>query len=71
MTDDILPIIDEASDWLDIDGVEGVAPGERNGAPCIVVGISLPFEVVQNKLPTSFHGYPVVLEDWGIISAGG
>ena len=71
MTDDILPIIDEASDWLDIDGVEGVAPGERNGAPCIVVGISLPAEVVQNQLPTSFHGYPVVLEDWGIISAGG
>ncbi len=71
MSDELLPIIDEATSWLDIDGVEGVASGERDGAPCIVVGISLPVEVVQPQLPTSFHGYPVVLEDWGIISAGG
>ena len=71
MTDELLPIIDEASSWLDIDGVEGVAPGERDNAPCIVVGISLPVDVVKPHLPTSFHGYPVVFEDWGIISAGG
>ncbi len=67
----MLRIIDLASEWLDIDGVEGVAPGEMDGDPCIVVGVSLPPEEVRPLLPREFHGYPVILENWGTISAEG
>lgn len=69
MQDNILRVIDEASAWLDIDGVASVAPGERGGRQCIVVGCSRPIAEMKGRLPESFHGYPVVLEEWGSISA--
>ena len=69
MTSELLNVIDEASTWLDIDGVEGVAPGTKYGQDCIVVGCSLPPTVLSGKIPATFEGYAVVLEDWGIVSA--
>ena len=69
MNADLLRVIDEASAWLEIDGVEGVAPGEKDGQDCIVVGCSLPHPELAGRIPETFHGYPVVFEDWGIISA--
>lgn len=69
MKQDILRVIDEASDWLDIDGVEGVAPGREEGKDCIVVGYSRPPSEFAGQIPTIFQGYPVVFEDWGAISA--
>ena len=69
MKQDILRVIDEASAWLDIDGVEGVAPGHEEGKDCIVVGCSHPPSELAGRIPTIFQGYPVVLEDWGGISA--
>lgn len=69
MTLKILNMIDEASAWLDIDGVEGVAQGIKDGQDCIVVGCSLPSAELSGKIPATFGGYAVVLEDWGIISA--
>ena len=68
---DIARAVDEAGAWLDIDGVEGVAQGQENGQDCIVVGVSRTVSELRDKLPTTFHGYPVVLQDWGIISAQG
>lgn len=69
MKQDILRVIDEASDWLDIDGVEGVAQGHEEGKDCIVVGCSRPPSELAGRIPTIFQGYPVVFKDWGIISA--
>ena len=68
MMSDVLDAIDAASAWLDIDGVEGVAQGSRNGKDCIVVGCSLPPAQLKDKIPDIFEGYPVVLEDWGVVS---
>ena len=69
MESDLLNVIDEASAWLDIDGVEGVAPGRKDGQDCIVVGLSCPSSDLSGKIPATFRGYPVVFEDWGIVSA--
>ena len=66
---ELLAVIDEASEWLDIDGVQGIAPGTTDGEACIVVGCSLPPSELAGKIPTNFRGYPVIFEDWGIISA--
>ncbi len=69
MATDLLNVIDEASAWLDIDGVEGVAPGSKDGQDCIVVGCSCPPSDLSGKIPATFREYPVVFEDWGIVSA--
>ena len=68
MVRNILSVVDEASEaWLDIPGVTGVGPGPKND--CIVVGCSCPESELTGRIPETFHGYPVVFEDWGIVSA--
>ena len=69
MPQNLLDISDEASAWLDIDGVEGVAQGEKDDQACIVVGCSLPPEALADKIPSTYKGYDVVMENWGSISA--
>ena len=69
MNSDIQKVIDEASAWLDIDGVDGVGEGSKDGKVCVVVGCSCPPDNLKGKIPESFMGYPVVIESWGIISA--
>ena len=61
--------IDAASTWMDIEGVEGVADGLEDGKDCIVVGYSCAPEDLLDRIPKTFHGYPVVLREWGSISA--
>ncbi len=69
MSVEILQAIDEADEWLDLDGVEGVAPGEREGKDCIVVFASIDPSELAGRIPTTFKGFPVVIEETGIISA--
>ena len=69
MMSDMFDVIDAASAWLDIDGVEGVAQGSKDGKDCIVVGCSRPPAEFKNKIPDTFEGYPVVFEAWGIVSS--
>lgn len=69
MEADVLKAIDKASVWLDIEGVEGVGQGSKDGEVCIVVGCSLAPTEFEGKIPESFMGYPVVFENWGIVSA--
>ena len=65
-----IEIIDEASSkWLDIDGVEGIAEGEKDGEPCIIVMISTEPSKISNIIPDTFKGHPVVLEKTGEIKA--
>ncbi len=69
MSQETLKAIDEASEWLEIDGVEGVAPGEREGRQCIIVFASCDPSELAGRIPTTFKGFPVVIEETGIISA--
>lgn len=61
--------LDEAAAWLDYDGVEGVAEGERNGAPCILVLTSCDPAELTEKIPKKFKGFPVVFEQTGSFAA--
>jgi hypothetical protein len=69
MSEKILEAIDEASAWLEIDGVESVGQGREAGQPCIVVGVSVPVKTIRERLPTSFCGFPVVVRFTGVVSA--
>jgi hypothetical protein len=71
MQRDLIRAIDDATEWLEIDGVEAVADGKQDGEDCIVVGCSRPPAKLAGRIPKTFHGYPVVLEEWGPISAQG
>lgn len=53
-------VVEEASGWASIDGVEIVAQGEKDGQDCILVKVSRP--EVAGKIPSTFKGYPVVVE---------
>lgn len=69
MKDDILKAIDQASEWLEIDGVEGVAEGEKGGERCITVLVSVPPSKITVEIPSNFLGYPVIFDESGIITA--
>ncbi len=70
MNQELLQAIDEASEkWMNIDGVEGVADGEREGKLCIVVFTSVDPSELAGRLPTTFKGFSVVFEQTGEISA--
>lgn len=66
----MVPIEDvmrEASSWADMEGVEAVGQGQRDGQDCIEVKVSQP-EAAQ-RIPGTFHGYPVFVETTGPIQA--
>ncbi len=69
MSKSIESAIEEASAWLDLDGVEFVGQGVHDGDDCIVVGTSLPVEAMREKLPRSFHGFAVTIQKSGTIHA--
>jgi hypothetical protein len=60
--------INEASEWIEFDGVEGVGQGEKEGKDCIIVLVSCPPSELLNIIPTTFKGFPVVIKESGIIS---
>jgi len=69
MKQTIEQVIEEASQWLNLDGVEGIGQGEHGGEPCIVVLISGNKQNLAEKIPKSFKGYPVILEETGEVRA--
>ena len=56
-----------AENWLDIDGIEGVAQGRINDEDCIAVFVSNP--KASEKVPSEFQGYRVVVEETGPFNA--
>lgn len=61
--------VEQASGWLDLEGVEFVGQGEHEGAACVLVGVSHPVEEMRGRLPRSLHGYPVVVQASGRVQA--
>jgi hypothetical protein len=61
--------LEKASQWADVDGVELVAQGQRDGRDCVVVHISR--EDAAASLPAEIGGYPVVVTLSGKVVAQG
>lgn len=61
--------IDEASRWMEFDGVEGVAQGEKDGKEYVMVLASRPPSELSALIPKNFKGFPVIIEESGVISA--
>lgn len=66
---DIIKAIDQASKWLEIEGVEGVVEGDISGKLCITVLVSVPPSEITVEIPSNFLGYPVIFDESGIITA--
>lgn len=63
-----ISVIDEASnEWINLDGVEGIAEGDWEGKPCIMVLTSKDSSQIAALIPKSFKGYPVIIEYSGKI----
>ena len=69
MAINILHALEKASIWMNTDGIEGVAEGEKDGESCIVVFISKPSSKFNSIIPDIFMDFPVVIEQSGIINA--
>jgi hypothetical protein len=52
---------------LSIPGVKGVAIGESEGKPCILVLVDKKDASSVAKIPSQLEGYPVVVEETGAI----
>lgn len=59
----------QANEWLHMDGVEGIAQGEQDGQPCILILASRPAAEIRALLPETVLGFPVMIQDSGIIQA--
>lgn len=69
MNTNIDQAIAQANEWLRLDGVEGIAQGEQDGQPCILVLASRPEAEIKALLPETLLGFPVMIQDIGIIQA--
>ena len=67
MASKILEALDDASEWMKYDGVEGVGQGEKDGKECIIVFVSRPLSELSDQIPKDFRGFPVVIEESGQI----
>jgi len=67
MAADIEDVVRRASAWMDIDGVELVGQGEREGRPVVTVAVSNDRAAAQ--IPPTFDGYPVLIEHTDPITA--
>ena len=55
--------IAKAAQWLELEGVEGVAQGEHDGEPCILVLATRPAREVRERIPATFEGFRVVIRE--------
>jgi hypothetical protein len=60
---------EHTSQWMAIPGVEGTAIGLYKGKPCIKVFSSVKPQKMQDKIPSSIEGYPVIIEETGTFRA--
>lgn len=66
----LLRAVDKASnEWLKIPGVVGVSDGERDGRQVLVVLTSIDASEIAARIPKTFMGFPVVIEESGEISS--
>lgn len=62
-------IAEQASDLMDMPGVTGVGQTEVDGKTCIVVMLTHSAPEIEQAIPATLGGYPVVVEVAGVIQA--
>ena len=60
---------EHTDEWMAIPGVQGTAIGMSEGKPCILILSSVKPETVQDKIPSTVQGYPVVVRETGAFRA--
>ena len=60
---------DNTDQWMAIQGVEGTAIGLFNGKPCIRIFTSLKPQQLQDKIPSTIEGHPVMIKETGAFRA--
>jgi len=60
---------EHTDEWMDIPGVEGTAIGLYEGKPCIKIFSSVSADQLEDKIPSSVEGYPVIIEEMGMFRA--
>jgi hypothetical protein len=60
---------DNTDQWMAIPGVEGTAIGLFKGKPCIRIFTSSKPQQLQDKVPSTAEGYPVIIEETGSFRA--
>ena len=60
---------EHTNEWMAIPGVVGIAIGQCEGNPCILVLTVSNTEHVRQKVRASVEGYPVVVQHVGEIRA--
>lgn len=60
---------DYTDQWMAISGVEGTAIGLFKGKPCIRIFTSSKLQQLQDKIPSTVEGYPVIIEETGTFQA--
>ncbi len=63
MKSKIQEAIDKAGKWIDYEGVEGIAQGERDGKDCILVFVSSVSSNLSSLIPPSFMGFTVLIDE--------
>ncbi len=56
---------DNTDQWLAIPGIEGMGIGLSEGKPCIRIFTSSKIQNMQDKIPSTVEGYPVIIEETG------
>ena len=60
---------EHTDEWLALAGIEGTAIGLYEGKPCIKVFSSVSAEQLEDKIPSSVEGHPVIIEESGTFRA--
>jgi hypothetical protein len=60
---------DNTDQWMAISGVEGTAIGLSKGKPCIKIFTSSKPQQLQDQIPSTAEGYPVIIEETGSFRA--
>lgn len=59
-------ILEEAQqEWMDLEGVQAVGEGKKNGKPCIDVFISDKSGEIERTIPSVYKSVPVTIRESG------
>lgn len=68
-TESIEQALADAAQWMAIEGVVGIGQGKADKKDCILVFVGVKTPEIEKAIPLQHRGYPVRIEEVGIIQA--